>query len=226
MMVTNPILIIFFVTGFNWVQPEPAILRIKDCKDFELTGDGMAKEWENAAWTVLPYRSGEKKYETKIKLLYSANGIYGLFYCEDEVITSTLRNDNADLYNEDVVEIFFWPDESKPLYFEYELSPHNYELPILVPNDRGDFFGWLPWHYEGDRKTRHATHITEKSWSAEFFIPYALLKPLGNVPPRKGMKWRCNFYRIDYDAGSSAWSWQKTGSNFHDYKSFGTIQFD
>jgi hypothetical protein len=130
------------------------------------------------------------------------------------------------LYNEDVVEIFFWTDESKPLYFEYELSPHNFELPILVPNSNGKFLGWLPWHYEGDRKTRHATRITDKAWTAEFFIPYTLLMPLDNVPPVKGTKWRCNFYRIDYDSGSSEWSWQKTRINFHDFKKFGTILFD
>jgi hypothetical protein len=46
------------------------------------------------------------------------------------------------------------------------------------------------------------------------------------VPPSKGLTWRCNFYRIDYDQGSSHWSWQKTRTNFHDYKMFGTILFD
>ena len=48
--------------------------------------------------------------------------------------------DNLDIYNEDVVEVFLWTDESTPLYFEYELSPLNYELPIIVPNNEGDFF--------------------------------------------------------------------------------------
>jgi len=220
------ILISLFAIGFNFDSADSATLKINKTSDFDLTGSGTSKQWASALWTSLPHRSGVKKYETKIKLLYSDTGIYGLFYCEDDVITSTLKADNTDLYNEDVVEIFFWPDESKPLYFEYELSPHNYELPILVPNDKGKFLGWLPWHYEGDRKTRHATQITEKYWTAEFFIPYALLAPLGNVPPAQGMKWRCNFYRIDYDAGTSDWSWQKTRTNFHDYEKFGTLLFD
>lgn len=207
-------------------KPESATLKIRHTGDFDFSGDGTASAWQSAEWTTLPHRGGTKTYETKIKLLYSATGIYGLFYCEDEVITSTLHEDFTDLFNEDVVEIFFWTDESKPLYFEYELSPHNFELPILVPNSDGNFLGWLPWHYEGDRKTRHATKITDKAWTAEFFIPYALLKPLDNVPATKGTKWRCNFYRIDYDSGSSEWSWQKTRTNFHDFKKFGTILFD
>jgi hypothetical protein len=222
---------IFFLVGLftSWLgfgQKPESTLKIKYTGDFDFSGDGSASAWEGTEWTTLPHRVGAKTYQTRIKLLYSATGIYGLFYCEDEVITSTLREDFTDLYNEDVVEIFFWTDESKPLYFEYELSPHNFELPILVPNANGNFFGWLPWHYEGQRKTRHATKITDKAWTAEFFIPFALLKPLQKVPPTKGTKWRCNFYRIDYDEGTSYWSWQKTRTNFHDYKMFGTILFD
>ena len=118
------------------------------------------------------------------------------------------------------------------MYFEYELSPLNFELPILVPNIKGNFLGWRPWHYEGSRKTRHATHISKKgeaitSWTAEFFIPYALLKPMTNVPPQKGTRWRANFYRIDYDKDIVTWQWQLVqNENFHDYERFGAIEFE
>jgi hypothetical protein len=136
------------------------------------------------------------------------------------------------LYNEDVVETFFWTDENLPLYFEYELSPLNYELPLLVPNIKGDYLGWLPFHYEQERRTRHETQIIRQgeapvAWNAEFFIPYALLKPMMNVPPRKGVRWRANFYRIDYDHGVATWQWRMVrNETFHDYEKFGTILFD
>jgi hypothetical protein len=200
--------------------------RVKSTKDFEITGDTTDVSWKEATWVTLPYRGGEKKYQTKVKLLYSPTGVYCLFYCEDEKITSTLQEDFSDLYLEDVVEAFFWTDEATPLYFEYELSPNNFELPILIPNHKGDFFGWAPWHYEGDRKTRHATKVTPQFWMAEFFIPYKLLKPLAQVPPTKGTRWRCNFYRLDYDLGMSKWSWQLTNGNFHQFEKFGTVIFD
>ena len=203
-----------------------SILRIGQTQDFELNGEGSAGEWLKAEWITLPHREGVKTYRTQVKLLYSVAGIYCLFSCEDEKVISTMKNDFADLWKEDVVEAFFWPDESAPLYFEYELSPANFELPILVPNFNGNFFGWRPWHFEGDRKTRHATHIALHSWNAEFFVPYSLLKPLSNVPPQKGTKWRCNFYRIDHDAGSSEWSWLPVRTNFHDIASFGMLLFD
>lgn len=206
-------------------------LKVAKSKDFALTGDGKSADWNSAQWIDLPQRSGSTKYLTRLKLLYSDSGIYCLFFCEDKIITATLKEDFADLYNEDVVEAFFWTDEKLPVYFEYELSPYDYELAILVPNNNGDFFGWKPWHYEGGRKTRHAAHINKtgdsvNSWTAEFFIPYKLLKPMANVPPVKGTKWRANFYRIDYDSNSLEWSWQLTENTFHEYKKFGTLIFD
>lgn len=206
-------------------------LPVQHTADFEITGDGNASSWSKAEWTSLPPREGARSYyQSKVKLLYSDRGIYCLFFCQDSQITATLKEDFANLYNEDVVEIFFWPDESVPVYFEYELSPNNYELPIMVPNLKGKFFGWRPWHYEGDRVTRHGAKITKDekgvvSWTAEFFIPFTLLTPLVTKPPQKTSRWRANMYRIDYDEGASEWSWQLTRTNFHDYEKFGTIEF-
>jgi hypothetical protein len=207
--------------------------KVKHTEDFGITGDGSAANWNSAEWFKLPQRTGTAiAYQTQVKMLYSDSGFYCLYHCEDNKITATLKEDFLDLWNEDVVEAFFWTDEAVSMYFEYELSPLNYELPILVPNIKGNFFGWLPWHYEGGRRIKHATHIGKKAeavtaWTAEFFIPYALLKPMTNVPPQKGTRWRANFYRIDYDKGEATWQWQAVeDERFHDYERFGTIVFD
>ena len=230
--------LLMVVPGFAEVQnfsdsSDNGILKVKHTTDFKITGDGSAANWNNAEWVALGQRNSTNvAYQTQVKVLYSDSGIYCLYRCEDRKITATLKEDFLDLWNEDVVEAFFWTDESVPLYFEYELSPFNYELPILVPNLKGKFFGWRPWHYEGSRRTRHATHINKNgeavaSWTAEFFIPYVLLTPMTNVPPQKGTRWRANFYRIDYDRGEATWQWQMVqGESFHDYERFGTIVFD
>lgn len=212
-----------------------SILTVSHTKDFKITGDGSSVNWNFAKWVKMPQRNSDGAvYQTQVKILYSTSGIYCLFKCEDSKITSSLKADFLDLWKEDVVEVFFWTDESVSIYFEYELSPMNYELPILVPNINGAAFGWRPWRYEGERKIRHATHVNREknkrdaiiSWTAEFFIPFALLKPLANVPPKKGTRWRANFYRLDYDKGRSSWSWQETRKNFHDYERFGTLLFE
>lgn len=214
-------------------NPADSILPVVKCSDFELTGEGISSEWDNAAWLELSKRESSATYHTRLKIMYSKKGIYCLYDCGDSKITATLKGDNLDIYKEDVVEAFFWADESVPVYFEYELSPLNYELVLMVPNYKGRFLGWIPWHYGGDRLTRHAVSIRYDKgkqdnvvgWTCEFFIPFELMKPMVASAPKAGTRWRANFYRIDYDHGSEHWSWLPVKSTFHDYERFGTILF-
>jgi hypothetical protein len=216
--------------------PRPE-MRVKPTQDFEITGKGDAAAWGATQWTTLAKRPGPgPARRTRVKALYSPTGLYFLMEAADRRLTATMREDFLDLWNEDVLEVFLWPDEQHPLYFEYEISPLGYELPILVPNFGGDFLGWRPWHYEGDRLVRKAVTIDGgpqqsgaaiDGWTAEFFIPYELLKPLQNVPPRPGSRWRANFYRMDYDDGqASGWDWARVGPSFHEYEKFGVFVFD
>lgn len=203
--------------------------------DFELTGTGSAAPWQELPWVTLTRVGGGSNYATRIKLAWSETGIYCLADCEDRKLSCQDRQDFDKIFLDDVVEAFFWPHESRPLYFEYEISPLGKELPILVPNIDGRFWGWLPWQYEGLRKTRTATHVrggeakpgaAVSGWSAEFFIPFALLKGMTDGP-KMGDLWRGNVYRIDYDEPLvSQWAWcPDTGGDFHDFQRFGTIEF-
>lgn len=218
-------------------QPARPELRVRPTTDFELTGDGSADAWKKADWKPLHRRNADgQPFETRIKVLYSPKGIYVLMDAEDQKITATHTKDFEDLWKEDVFEVFLWTDERDPLYFEYEISPLNAELPILIPNLEGKFLGWRPWHYEGERKIRKATSAVGgdrksgavvRGWKAEVFIPFDLLTPLRNVPPKPGTRWRANFYRMDYDDGkSSSWDWARVGPSFHEYKKFGTLVFE
>lgn len=211
-------------------------LKVNRTPDFEINGEGTHENWTLTEWIELSQRkSSGERFETQMKILYSQTGMYFLFQCQDRKITSTMDANFMDLWKEDVVEVFLWPDEALPVYFEYELSPMNYELPIIISNEKGDLVRWQPFHYDEDRKTRHATSVKGgdkksnaqiSSWTAEFFIPYKLLRPLTNVPPESGTTWRANFYRIDYDQGQNSWSWKLTGGSFHEYEKFGHLLFE
>ncbi|WP_230779947.1 carbohydrate-binding family 9-like protein [Roseiconus lacunae] len=212
-------------------------MTVNRCDDFEITGLGDNDAWRAADWVSLRRRDGgTADYTARIKMLYSASGVYVLFDGTDKKLTATMKEDFLDLWNEDVYEFFFWPDEDHTVYFEYEISPLGYELPILVPKLDGQFLGWRPWHYEGDRKIKKKVTVrdgksesmaTVSGWSAEVFLPYALLKPLQNVPPKSGTTWRANFYRVDYDAKpSTSWDWARVGKSFHDIDNFGTLRFE
>jgi hypothetical protein len=220
----------------NKLAPDDDPLAVVKCEDFELNGKGDHAQWNKASWTTMPF-AGEQKnaYETRFKILYSETGIYVLGHCEDKLISTDYTTDQGDIWNGDVFEVFLQTDEDNPLYFEYEINPLNAELVILVPNNEGDFFGWAPWHYDGNRKVKKAVNIQggaaqsgEKinAWTIEVFFPYALFKALKNVPPKPGMEWKGNFYRMDYDTGERlSWSWKPVETTFHEYKKFGRLLF-
>ena len=217
-------------------SPSP-VLRVTRTDDFTVDGAGRAPAWSKADWQLLAPRGAPGvAHPTRFKMLYSATGLYVLMDGEDRTLTATMKEDFLDLWNEDVFEFFLWPDERYPVYFEYEVSPLGFELPILVPNLGGQFSGWRPWHYEGARKTQKAiavrgglatTGAAITGWSAEVFVPYDLLKPLQNVPPQSGTRWRANVYRMDYDGGRAAsWNWSPVRGTFHQPDKFGTLVFE
>src|SRR5207237_2726185 len=116
-------------------------------EDFDGTGRGDAPAWSRANWLTLTRLDGPESYPSRCKVVYSKTGIYVLYDCEDRTLTCTKTQDFDDIYEEDVVECFLWPDQRQDIYFEYEISPLGVELPIIVPNHNGNFMGWRPWHY-------------------------------------------------------------------------------
>lgn len=214
---------------------------IRKTTDFKVDGEGSAANWATAKAFDITVQKGPnqpapgKQFPTKVKILYSDKGLYFLFDCTDTKLTATIMEDFGLLFKEDVVEVFLWPDTTVPIYLEYELSPLDYELPILIPNIKGKTEGWKAWHYNDRNRVQHATSAqggqkksmaSVEGWKAEFFIPYALMSPMVTAAPKSGTKWRGNFYRIDYDAETAYYSWQKTGGSFHEFNKFGTLIFE
>lgn len=221
-------------TAGTSARPE---LRVRATDDFSVNGRGDHAAWNAAEWTTMNARQGvTDAYATKFKVLYSRKGLYVLMDGDDKTLTATFTEDNANLWTEDVFEVFLWPDERDSIYFEYEISPLGRELPILVPNFDKQFLGWLPWNYDGERRIQkavsarggpQASKAAVEGWRAEFMIPYPLLRPLRSVPPEKNTRWRANFYRIDHDRGKPVqWDWSRVGANFHDFANYGTLLFD
>ena len=223
-------------SGVHAQTPPRPQLAVKPTADFEVTGSGEHAAWNTAEWVPLRRRQPEgRPYESRFKMLYSKTGLYVLLDGTDGALSATMQEDFLDLWNEDVFEVFIWTDERHPIYFEYQISPLNRELAILVPNFGGQFLGWRPWHYERERLTKKATtvrggkresHATIEGWRAEVFIPYVLLRPLQNVPPKPGTRWRANVNRMDYDGGKrTQWEWAPVGESFHEFEKFGVIEF-
>lgn len=229
-------------------DPAGQVLRVRPTTDFEVTGDGKNEAWSKAEWQSLYRRDGagmplleESSNRSRVKLLYSVQGLYVLLDGADKKLTATFDRDGAHLWEEDCFEVFLWPDEKQPNYFEYEISPLGFELPLLMSNQNGKLFRWQPWTFDEERqgiprKVRKATSTTGgpkqsgadvSGWMAEVFLPYHLLQPLNNVSPKPGTNWRANFYRMDHDDGrTNAWSWAPVGRSFHEIQKFGTLTFE
>lgn len=226
----------FLLISCQQANQKPAELIVKKTTDFTFDGTGNAVEWNRTEWirlTSLPNYFSPK--QTSFKLLYSEKGLYGLFKCTDSILMNTIREDGKALYTEDVIEVFLQPDSTVTRYLEYELSPLNYETILLVHNYNGDLNSWQPFEIKEERKIKHSTSIKPASWDpgasveewiAEFFIPFELLRPLGGNSPQSGEQWKANLYRIDYDTGEALWTWKQNSGDFHEFKSFGTIEFE
>lgn len=217
--------------------PSTQPLPVKKCLDFTITGNGSNPEWDKATWNKLIKLDPEgEEYPCRFKILYSGKGIYLIFEGKDDMVTTKFDEDFGNLFNGDVFEVFFHPDPKIPLYFEYEINQLNKELVLIIPNLNGKIHGWIPWHYENERRVVKKVHIEGgkmeagsaiKSWSAELFFPYELFNPLSNVPPVSGTIWNANFYRLDYDSGKMIkWAWTPINQSFHEFKKYKPIKFE
>ena len=219
----------------RWQDTIP--LLVKKCADFNLTGAGDNNAWSKTEWNYLTkLDTGGKINSSKFKILYSVKGIYVLFNGDDDKISTQYDKDFEELFKGDVFEVFFHSDPKIPLYFEYEINQLNKELVLLVSNINGKFHGWIPWHYQKERRIKKMVNVVGgqkianaaiTSWSAELFFPYDLFQPLGNVPPTSGTIWNANFYRLDYDSGKMIrWAWGPVQNSFHEMEKFRVIKFE
>ena len=113
--------------------------------------------------------------------------------------------------------MFLAPDANKVTrYGEYEVSPTNERLDVLIDPPEKDF----PW----DSRFASAVKIDERAkvWTAEIRIPLATLKASRPAP---GQRWRLNLYRSDR-AGDVFLAWSPTLTpSAHTPERFGVLEF-
>src|SRR3982751_6462366 len=99
-LMSTTFLMLFLLAGSlaQVTTDQQQVVHIKPVKDFEVTGADDAAVWKDVDWLTLTPRQGNKSYATKAKLLYSDQGIYVLFHCDDEKISATNTEDFADLW--------------------------------------------------------------------------------------------------------------------------------
>jgi hypothetical protein len=211
-------------------------LEVPHTRPFEVTGRGDHPAWQKVEPIPLLPRGGREvaSHRTWFKALWSAGGVYFLIDCADTQLNATL-GDNQPLWTEDVAEVFIWPDESTPIYYEYNISPLGSEVSMMVPHIGDHYRPYLPFNFDKSVLTRKAVSVRGgpqqsgaaiTGWTAEFFISSRALRPLPFRRPDHGVSWRVNVYRIDYDQPHRRFfSWHDVGASFHNHTAFPTLRF-
>lgn len=209
---------------------------LRRCETFPLGLPAAEQHWARAEPARLTHVGGGTDRETWVRMLWSQQGIYIRIDCVDEKLAGAGDQNFGDLYTGDVVEIFLHPHRETPVYLEYELSPLDAELPLLVCNSGSSFHGWLPFHYDGPRRAVHCTQVWggEKlrdapctGWRAECFLPFALLEGVLKKQPVSGDVWYGNVFRIDYGGQETDRYalFPACKTDFHDVRFFEPLTF-
>jgi hypothetical protein len=167
-----------------------------------------------------------------VKLMYNRCSLYAFFDLDEDSPVATLTQHDAELYRENVVELFIDPLGLGKVYYELQVNPLNASFDAIIINDilkgkrRGPrfqgFTGWDP------KSFRHRSIVTPGKWQVFLSIDFADLFFAKHHPPKKGDAWRANLLRIDFDGKEQLFTaWSPTYVlDFHNTSRFGTWVFD
>jgi Carbohydrate family 9 binding domain-like/FlgD Ig-like domain len=171
---------------------------------------------------------------------WDSTNLYVAYVTQDNDIKGTLTQRDADLYNEEAVEMFFDADTDQTTYLELEWNCQNAVWDGIIKNSNGNVtVDDASWNASGMvnavklRGTPNKSTDVDTGMTVEVKIPWKALDTnmtkKVSLPPKNNDKMRINFYRIDQRTGVatqdlSAWSPTMNGS-FHTPSKFGYITF-
>jgi hypothetical protein len=215
----------------------PAIIRP------EMKGAWSSPAWEQAETLEVAHfrpESSDHRPQTYARLLYAADGLFGIFLVKDRYVRCVHTRYLGPVYKDSCVEFFVRPKPDRG-YFNFEFNCGGALLcfyivdPTRVPGGFREFTR-IP---EADGKQVAIYHslpqvvdpeiVEATEWRLEFFIPFALLeKYAGAIGSVQNQEWRANFYKCADETSHPHWaSWAPVDElNFHLPRCFGTIRFD
>jgi hypothetical protein len=134
-------------------------------------------------------------------------------------VVATLREDNADLWTEDVVEAFVAFEDPPVRYFEFEVNPLGARFSARVESPLGVRREMTAGTFPCPGFSAEVRGVDGR-WSATMRIPAARLA--GAMPER----FRANFFRIDRTAGehSALFPTGASPPDFHVAAAFGRFR--
>lgn len=205
--------------------------------------------WNSATWgraqtlrlANVFSRSSDHLPDTRVRLLYNDEGIYGIFKVEDRYVRAVNCGNQASVCLDSCVEFFVRPAGGTG-YLNFEMNCGGSLLCYHVRDYRRTPDGFADFtklsNAQLDRVKRHAClpvrvepEITEPTtWTMGFFIPAGLFESVYSHMagmPWTGQSWHANFYKCADQTSHPHWiSWRPIPElNFHRPDCFGELRF-
>jgi hypothetical protein len=176
-----------------------------------ITPDGQLDEpaWELAEVLdfYVPPKADPVISKTEGRLLWDNKFLYAGYRAYDRDVWSTYTEPNSPTCHEDVLELFFMPDETEGTYYNFEINALGtvYDACNRRPYKAGGSGSqrWKQWNCENlgvgvhvEGKINDMT-VEDEYWQLEIAVPFASL-PTVPSPPQAGDKWRFHLARYDY----------------------------
>jgi len=208
-----------------------------------ITVDGWLYDpgWRSARWSgsfrdmFQPQRAVQ---QTLVQAAWDDQALYLALRARDLDAWATLRERDAALFTEEVLEVYVDENDDQRNYLEFEVNPLGAEIDLLIPyaGAQADWPACAKWNAPGWKTAVRVSpsltvgeRVIPGYWVAEMAFPWAIFSEAAHRPPRPGDTWRIQFYRIERpdrsrpeDFVGSAWSPTPT---FHAPACFGAIRF-
>ncbi|WXL25722.1 carbohydrate-binding family 9-like protein [Ectopseudomonas mendocina] len=212
-----------------------------------VTADWHASHWQTAdVMSIDQFRreSSHHRPITQAKLLYSEQGVQGIFKVQDRYVRCVTTQFQDMVCNDSCVEIFLQP---KPQasdgngYISVEMSGNGTLLSYYITDAERTADGFKAFSKltpeQGQQIRVQSTlpavvepEITEPTeWCLEFFIPFSVLEAyVGKLGQLSGQTWRINLFKCADQTSHPHWaSWQPVPElNFHMPDTFGWVRFE
>jgi len=174
-----------------------------------LDGKDNEKAWANVPWSEpfsdIEGAGGTKfPYVTKCKMLWDNDFLYVYLKMQEDGIWAVHRKDDI-VFRENVVKLFFDPDNNMANLVEIQVNPYNevYYLTLSKAyRDKGILMtGWMPIGAKsavGIVGTINDPSDKDKEWTIEMALPFKGIN-VSAKPPVEGNFWRFDVQRTDYD---------------------------
>ena len=177
-----------------------------------IDGKLSKEEWDDIPWTSdFADIEGDKCpapfLRTRAKMTYDDTGMYFAVLMEEPHVWGTIKEHDAVIYQDNDFEIFLNPTNDTHNYLEYEVNALGTEWDLFLTRPYRDNPTVLNnWEFAGLKSavaidgTLNNPNDTDKSWSAEVFIPWTSVFQVerGKVKPEIGEQIRVNFSRVEW----------------------------